>query len=201
MSRLEPLTPDALPEEMRAVLDYAEQTMGFTPNDVLIMARWPELLQAMAGVVATVFVPGQVPMELKRLVALMTSVAAGCQYCTAHNAYGLQLDGVDTQKQAAVWDFERSPLFSDAERAALVYARGAGQSPSAVTDADFARLKQYFDDRQILEIAAVISLFGFLNRWNASLAVPLESAPLEHAQSALAGTDWQPGIHGPGAAG
>ena len=89
MSRLEPLAPDALPDDMRAVLDYAEQTMGFTPNDVLIMARWPELLQAMAGVVSTVFVPGQVSMELKRLVALMTSVAAGCQYCTAHNAHGL----------------------------------------------------------------------------------------------------------------
>ena len=200
MSRLEPLAPDALPDEMRAVLDYAEQTMGFTPNDVLIMARWPELLQAMAGVVSTVFVPGQVSMELKRLVALMTSVAAGCQYCTAHNAHGLALDGVDAEKQAAVWDFERSPLFSDAERAALVYARGAGQSPSGVTDADFTRLKEHFDDRQIMEIAAVIGLFGFLNRWNASLAVPLEDAPLAHARSALGATGWQPGIHGPGTA-
>jgi uncharacterized peroxidase-related enzyme len=195
MTRLVPAAPDDLPESMRAVLEYAEKTMGFTPNDVLIMARWPELLQAMAGLVGTVFVPGRVDMELKRLVALMTSRAAGCQYCVAHNAYGLQLDGTAPEKQAAIWEFETSPLFTAAERAALRYALGAGQTPAGVTDADFAELHRHFDDQQILELAGVIGLFGFLNRWNASLATPLEAVPLAHAQAALAGTDWGPGQH------
>ena len=195
MSRLAPAAPEDLPDSMRSVLEYAEHNMGFTPNDVLIMARWPELLQAMAGLVGTVFVPGKVDMELKRLVALMTSRAAGCQYCVAHNAFGLQLDGATPEKQVAIWEFETSPLFTPAERAALHYALGAGQTPAAVSDAQFAELRRHFDDEQILELAGVIGLFGFLNRWNASLATPLEGAPLAHAQKALAGTDWTPGQH------
>ncbi len=198
MARLEPLTVDELPDNMRAVFDYAEQTMGFRPNDVLIMARWPELLQAMSGLVGAVFVPGSVSMELKRMVALITSSAAGCQYCVAHNAHGMQQDGMDAEKQAAVWDYLTSPLFSPAERAALTYARGAGQSPSGVSNADFADLKAHFNDQQILEIAGVIGLFGFLNRWNASLATPLEDAPLAFAETRLAGRGWQPGEHAPG---
>ncbi len=197
MSRLEPQAPQDLPESMQAILQYAEQSMGFTPNDVLIMARWPELLQAMMGLVGVVFTPGRVSMELKRLVALITSAAGGCQYCVAHTAFGLQQDDVAPEKQAEIWAFETSTAFTEAERAALRYARGAGQSPSAVSDAEFADLKKFFDDQQILELAGVIGLFGFLNRWNASLATTLESAPLAHAEQALANTGWTAGSHAP----
>ena len=49
--------------------------------------------------------------------------------------------------------------------------------PSAVTDAVFERLREHYSDREILEITAVIALFGFLNRWNSTLATDLEALP------------------------
>jgi alkylhydroperoxidase family enzyme len=59
-------------------------------------------------------------MELKRLVGLVRSTAAGCQHCVAHhNAHGLEHEGIEPARQQAVWDFEGSPLFTPAERAAL----------------------------------------------------------------------------------
>ncbi len=197
MSRIKPLDPGALPEEVKPILDYARQTMGFTPNDVLIMARWPELLQATLPLVGTIFVPGAVDMELKRLVALIVSTAAGCQYCMAHNAHGLEQDGIDADKLAAVWEFETHAAFTDRERAALRFARGAGQSPAAVTPEEFADLESHFSEQEILEIGGVIALFGFLNRWNASFAVTLEAEPLRAAAEHLAGGGWVPGIHRP----
>lgn len=197
MTRISPLPADQIPAELQAVLGFAEQTMGFTPNDVLTMARWPELLQAMAPVVAVIFSPGAVPMELKRLVATIASAAAGCQYCVAHNALGMQQDGIAVDKQAAIWEFDTQEVFSDAERAALNYARAAAQTPSAVTEADFSRLTAHFDDREILELTAVIALFGFLNRWNAGLGTTLETAPLEFAERSLAATGWSAGVHEP----
>ncbi|MDJ0929475.1 MAG: carboxymuconolactone decarboxylase family protein [Gammaproteobacteria bacterium] len=197
MSRLAHAEPADLPGEMKAVLDFAEQNMGFRPNDVLIMARWPELLQAMLPVVATVYSPGTVGMELKRMVGLVVSTAAGCQYCVAHNAHGLGEDGVTAERLESIWEFETSPLFTDAERAALRYARGAGQSPSRVTDDEFAELQAHFDDQQILEITGVIALFGFLNRWNAGLGVTLEDAPLNFAREHLDPARWNAGIHAP----
>jgi AhpD family alkylhydroperoxidase len=137
-------------------------------------------------------------MALKRLIGLVCSAAAGCQYCVAHNAHGLELEGVEPARQQAVWEFETSPLFTPAERAALRVARGAGQVPNGVTEAELADLREHFTPRQVAEIVAVTALFGFLNRWNATLRVALESAPREFAAERIARHGWRPGPHGPG---
>lgn len=183
MSRIEPLSIDDLPVDQRDALMRAAEVMGFVANDALIMARNPALMQAFGGLVAAVYAPGRVDGGLKRLVGLVTSAAAGCQYCTGHTAFTSQRHGVDAEKLAAVWDFEESSLFSDADKAALRVALLAGQSPSGVTDEDFNGLAGHFDDEEKLEIVAVIAMFGFLNRWNATLATDLESLP----QAALDG--------------
>ena len=64
-----------------------------------------------------------------------------------------------------------------------------------VEDADITALKEYFDDGQIVEIVAVISLFGFLNRWNATMATTLESEPLSYASETLEDSGWRVGVH------
>ena len=55
--------------------------------------------------------------------------------------------------------------------------------PSAVTDDDFEALKAHFSEREIVEIVAVLSLYGFLNRWNGTLQTELEPAPSAFAAS------------------
>lgn len=44
-------------------------------------------------------------------------------------------------------------------------------------------------------VAAVISLFGWLSRWNDTLASDLEPAPLNFASAHLRPTGWSPGKH------
>ena len=197
MARIEPITPEQLPEDLRPVFEFAETTMGFTANDVMTMAIWPELIRSMQPVVAAIYGPGEVDSDLKKLVGHIVSAAAGCKYCQAHTAHGAgELGEVSSAKLAAVWEFETSPLFSTAERAALRVALGAGQQPNAVTDDDFQKLKEHFSERQIIEIVAVISLFGFLNRWNETLATQLEDTPLEFAKNTLSADRWNVGKHG-----
>lgn len=197
MTRLPPLTPDELPADLRALFDAASSQMGFAPNDVLVMAHWPDLLRVLGPLVFTVWAPGEVSMELKRLVALIASAAGGCQYCVAHNAHGLALEGVSPERQAAVWEFDTSPLYTAAECAALRVARGGGQSPNGVSDAELQDLMRHYSPRQVAEIVAVIGLFGFLNRWNATLRVPLEAAPRAVAAQTLAPHRWHIGQHEP----
>lgn len=196
MIRLDPLPPAALPPDLKALFDAATGQMGFAPNDVLVMAHWPDLLRVLGPLVFTVWAPGEVSMELKRLVGLVASVAGGCQYCVAHNAHGLALEGVSPERQAAVWEFESSPVFSPAERAALRVARGGGQVPNGVSDGELQDLLTHFSPRQVAEIVAVIGLFGFLNRWNATLRVPLEAEPREFAEQTVARHGWRAGRHG-----
>jgi AhpD family alkylhydroperoxidase len=197
MPRLPPLEPGTLSPALGAVMAAGEQIMGFTPNDALTMARKPALLAAMLGLVRAVYEPGKVDITLKKLVGLVASSAGGCQYCVAHTAHSAHLAGVADDKLAAVWEYASSPLYSPAERAALDFAAAAGTGGSEVSDADFRRLSDFYDEDAVLELLAVVSLFGFLNRWNAVLATELEASPLAFAQRALPVTRWQPGSHAP----
>jgi uncharacterized peroxidase-related enzyme len=195
MPRLEPLSMDELNPDLLERMRQAEGFMGFTPNDAMTMARLPELMNAMSGVVGAAYGPGTLGIELKRLLAIMVSSAAGCQYCAAHTGHGARGAGIDQAKLDGLWEFETSPLFSPAERAALRVAVGAAQTPNAVTDEQFDDLKRYFDATQIVEIVAVLCLFAFLNRWNHTFATELESSPLRYAEEHMAEHGWQPGVH------
>lgn len=195
MARMEGVAVADLPPDGQAMMAQAKELMGFTPNDALIMARMPEMLKAASGLVGAIYRPGAIDMELKRLVGMICSSAAGCQYCTAHTAHGANLGGVSPEKIEAIWEFRTSPHFSEAERAALEVAAGGGQSPNAVTDEQFAELRRHYTDEQVLEIVGVIALFGFLNRWNHTLAVELEDSPLAFASKHLKSKGWEPGVH------
>jgi len=94
--------------------------------------------------------------------------------------------------------FETSEHFDERERAALRLARDAALVPPAVTDAHFEDLRRHFDEREILELVAQIALFGFLNRWNDTLATELEASPLRFAREHLGARGWDAGKHAGG---
>ena len=182
MSRLASPDQNSL-DQCESALSQAQDMMGYLPNDVLSLCHWPELLQSLSGLVKTILQSGQVDPALKRLIGIISSHTQGCTYCTAHAGYGANQLGVDAEKIAAVFEFETSPLFSAAERAALLVAWHGALQPSAVTDDDIAALTQHFSQPEIVEIVAVLSLYGFLNRWNSTLDTELEAPPADFAQS------------------
>jgi uncharacterized peroxidase-related enzyme len=195
MSRLAPLPREAV-ASLEDILGRSEGRMGFLPNSQLIMARRPEILRAFAQLGAAINGPSStIDPQLRNLVSQMASRAAGCGYCMAHTAHTAERIGIAAEKENALWEFATSPLFSAAERAALRVAQGAAQVPNAVTDADFADLQKHYSDAQIVDIVAVIALFGFLNRVNDTMATQLESSPIEAGKRYLAERGWTVGKH------
>ncbi len=195
MARLDPLPRSAL-AEFEPVFQIVETTLGFVPNSMFTMGRIPALLQGFAGMVGAVFALPNTTPELKQLVAYVASQAAGCRYCQAHTSSSATRAGASEKKVQAAFEFETSPLFDDAERAALRVARDAALQPSEVTDDHFRLLREHYSEEQILEIVAMISAFGFLNRWNDTLATTLEDEPLAFARTHLDRAGWEPGAHG-----
>ena len=130
------------------------------------------------------------------LVSLIASQAAGCRYCQAHMANLSSIYRASQEKIAAVWDYQTSPLFSPAERAALHLAYRASLVPNEAGDEEFTELKRYFDDDEIVEIVASIALFGYLNRWNDTMATELEEYPAGVAGTLIGAVGWDPGKHG-----
>jgi len=194
MARLEPLPREDL-AEFEPFLQGIEQGMGFIPNSVRTMAHKPELLRAFGAFAAGVLGEGAISPELKQLVAFVTSSAAGCRYCQAHTAHSAHRAGAGRERIAAAFDFETSPLFSEAERAALRLANAAGLSPSAAEESHFSALGEHFSPAEIVELMGVIAFFGFLNRWNDAFATTLEEEPLAFARVALEPQGWTVGAH------
>jgi len=127
---------------------------------------------------------------------MVTSMSGGCRYCQAHTGHTAERHGASPEKLEAVWTFESSDLFTEAEKAALSLAFAAGEVPNATTDEHFARLKQHWSDEQIAAIVAVISMFGFLNRWNDTMATTLEEDANHFGETHLASHGWARGKHG-----
>jgi uncharacterized peroxidase-related enzyme len=173
-ARLQPLPPEHSPE-LREHFDSMKKNLGFVPNSILIMQRKPKMAKAFAQMTASIWAPdSEVDRGLKRLLAHVASRAAGCQYCMAHTASGALHFGVDEAKVAAIWDYQTSPLFSAAERAALAYA-DAMVTQTSVPDDVFAELKRHYDERAIVEISVLVGTYLMHNRVMKALAIDLEA--------------------------
>ena len=195
MSRLPPLPPETTPALM-SHFDFFLGTLGFTPNSVLTMQRKPRLVQAFAQLNAAVMDPGgEVDQGFRRLIGHVVSKVSGCLYCQAHTLLGAQNFGISEAKLADVWTYASSPHYSVRERLAMDFALAASSQPNAVTDEQFAELRQHWSDGEIVEILGVVAMFAFLNRWNDTMATPLEASPIAVAQQALGDQGWTPGKH------
>jgi uncharacterized peroxidase-related enzyme len=160
------------------------------------MGRRPGIAEAFMALNQAILYEGTVAEELKMLISLVASQAAGCRYCQAHMANLSSVYKNSDEKIQAVWTFETSDLFSPAERAALRLAWHAAVVPNVATADDFEDLKRYFTDNEIVEIVASISLFGYLNRWNDTMATDLEEPPAKVAGRTIGEVGWSPGKHG-----
>ncbi len=196
MTRIPPASEDQLAAS-KDMLALAAAALGFEANSLKIMARNPAMLQGFMALSGAILGPGAtLDPVLRQMIAHITSTAAGCIYCQAHTAHGAVHSGLAADKLSVVWEYETSPLFSPAERAALALAQAGGSVPNQSTQAHFEALKAHFSAYEIVEIVGVIALFGFLNRWNDTLATPLEDGPLAFAQAQLSARGWAVGKHG-----
>lgn len=167
-------------EEAKADIEWLASATGFVANSMLTLSHRPEIAKAVLGLIrAVVRSPGTVDPALRWMVAHVTSLANGCGYCSAHTFKNGGDNGVPEEKLEALWEFETSPVFSDAERAALRVAMTGAQCPSYATPEDMAELRRHFSQGQIVEIGAVIALFGFNNRWNALMETDIEDSVTE----------------------
>ena len=80
--------------------------------------------------------------------------------------------------------------------AALEFAAAAASVPGAVTEEIGADLRRHWDEGEVVEITAVVALFGFLNRWNDAMATELEAPAAADGRRWLAASGWSAGKHG-----
>jgi uncharacterized peroxidase-related enzyme len=182
--------------ELQQLIEFYEETLGFCPNSVKTMHHRPQIAYAFIELNKAVMTNhGRVTSALKRMVAYISSNAAGCRYCQAHAIRAAERYGAEPEKLENIWEYANHTAFSEAERAALDFALAASVIPNAVTDAIADRLRHHWNEGEIVEITGVVSLFGYLNRWNDSMGTEIESGAIESGKKHLAKKGWNTGKH------
>jgi alkylhydroperoxidase family enzyme len=129
---MHPLSGDQLAPH-KAAFDAMEDRMGFVPNSLKTLARKPRMLQMFMEFALETSKDDTLSIQLKYLAGLIASTVSGCTYCQAHLSVTAAKENITDEKIAAVWEFEFSKHYSEAERAALRFSRDAAQQPNQVT--------------------------------------------------------------------
>ena len=176
--------------EFKDLFDLVESFMGYLPNAYLLMADKPDLIQAFAKMSASVFSADVLDIPSKQLIALASSLSAGCKYCQSHTSHGAERAGVPNEKIAEILNYQTSEYYEAKEVALLDLAFASGEVPNKATKAHFEKLKEFYSKEQILEVVAVISFFGFLNRWNDTFGTEIEEIPANYLTEELRPKNW-----------
>ena len=176
--------------DLQDIFKMIESFMGYLPNSHLSMAKNPNLNDGFSALAGTIFGSKHLGMDLVNLIALASSLSSGCKYCQAHTSHGASRAVGNSEKIAEILKFKESDQFRSSEKAALDLAFAAGVTPNASKKEHFIELKNYFSDEAIIDIVAVIALFGFLNRWNDTLGTKLEDVPKEFVEKELRPLGW-----------
>lgn len=195
MPLVKPLNPDHDRETQR-LADFFNETLGFCPNSVLTMQHRPAISKAFINLNKAVMKnEGRVSSALKRMIAWVSSNASGCRYCEAHAIRAAERYGAKKDKLENIWSYRTHPAFSEAERAALDFSLAASTIPNKVDHSIKKRLHENWNDGEIVEILGVISLFGYLNRWNDSMATTIEIGAVDSGKKFLSENGWDTGKH------
>ena len=195
MPLVNPLSPDHDPQT-KELAEFFDETLGFCPNSVLTMQHRPAISKAFINLNKAVMAnEGKVTSALKRMIAWVSSNATGCRYCQAHAIRAAERYGAEQDQLENIWEYRTHPAFSEAERAALDFALAASQVPNTVNADIKERLHKYWNDGEIVEMMGVISLFGYLNRWNDSMGTNIENGAVESAEKYLGEVGWEKGKH------
>lgn len=195
MPLVTPLSPN-YDEETKKLANFYNETLGFCPNSVLTMQRRPDISKAFINLNKAVMANhGRVTSALKRMIAWVSSNATGCRYCQAHAIRAAERYGAEQEQLNNIWNYKTHSAFSPAERAALDFSLAASVLPNAVDENIKTELYKYWNEGEIVEMLGVISLFGYLNRWNDSMGTSIENGAVKSGEQYLAKQGWNKGKH------
>ncbi len=160
MTRILAVDESKLTPTGRDLLEYAKQNGAPDHRIVGIYAH---------GIVGEAFFefwnklmgPTDLPLRLKELMRLQTSISHECGYCTSVRSKAAAAEGVDEDLIAEMLDFEFSDAFSEQEKAALRFSKTYKQGPGRLKqDAVWDDLNAHFNAAQIVELGVFCGIMN-----------------------------------------
>jgi uncharacterized peroxidase-related enzyme len=185
MPRISRLSRSEVRPSSAAIYDRTLRDRGNVPNMFRTMAHRPEIFETIIAHMDAVLNTGTLSKALKELVIVRTSQCNRTPYCLAsHTAICKRLGWTDTQLEA-LKDAPASSDFTEAERVAIHLAEVMTLDAHNYTALDFARLRSFYSEGEVVELMAAIGLFNYFNRFNDILEMePTQPASAEELAEA-----------------
>jgi alkylhydroperoxidase family enzyme len=151
-------------------LTGSEPARGSGIEPIEVWAHHPRMLSGMGRFQQAVRKADGVDERIKNLMELKGAQMIGCEYCVDLGSQICRNAGVGDDEILALPNFAASDLFTEREKAALDYTVAVMRTPVAVDDALFARMRAHFDEAQMVELTAHLTVVN-LDRFNAALGI------------------------------
>jgi len=169
LSRISRLDRSQVTPEIAALYDKAFAQRGNVPNMFRVMAHRPEIFATMQAHFGAVLNTGTLSTKLKELIIVRTSQLNVTPYCLASHTILARNLGWNDDQLAHLADWSLRTDFTPAEKAALRLAETVTLDAHAVTDEQFAELRGFYSEGEIVELLCAIGLFNYFNRFNNAL--------------------------------
>jgi uncharacterized peroxidase-related enzyme len=188
MPRISRLTRDEVLPKALTIYDRYLRERGNVPNMFRAMAHRPEIFETIIAHMEAVLNTGTLPKALKELVIVRTSQLNRTPYCLAsHTTICRKLGWTDVQLDA-LGEAAGSGEFSEREKVAIHLAEVMTLDAHSYSDTEFARLRRFFSEGEVVELMAAIGLFNYFNRFNDLLEMePTQPASTEELATAGVG--------------
>jgi uncharacterized peroxidase-related enzyme len=169
MSRISRLDRSEVSPEIAAFYDQVFAQRGNVPNMFRTMAHRPEIFATMQAHFAAVLNTGTVSKKLKELIIVRTSQVNQTPYCLASHTKLAKGLGWSDDQLAHLECWPSRDDFTPAEKAALRLAETVTRDAHALSDGQFAELRGFYSEGEIVELLCAIGLFNYFNRFNDAL--------------------------------
>lgn len=172
MARLRPAAPRGLDPVRRLTYFSAKRMFGRPTEPAQIIAHHRPLLVGFnALALASERFAHGVDRRLKKLAMIRASQLIGCEWCLDFGSWLAQRAGVPEEDLRELSRWRESSRFGELDRVVLEYAEAMTRTPVDVPDELFARLRERFDERQLVELTMAIAAENLYSRLNHALGI------------------------------
>jgi EmrB/QacA subfamily drug resistance transporter len=162
---------DSGDEIVRRAFDWSRNEIGAVATPITIFAHHPTLLAGYSALELALERSDLVSARLKYLAAMRTTMVSGCEWCLDFGSAISQDAAVSEEDLRALAMYRSSARFNETEKLVLDYADAMTRTPTAVSDGLFRRLRQHFNEAELVELTTIVALENMRSRFNRAFRI------------------------------
>ena len=173
MARIKLLEKDEVHPMVREIFQKTEDSGNEILNLMKALAHSPKITRDLNRLGITLLLKGDLAHDLRELAILRVGHLAKANYEQTKHVPIALMAGVRQEQIDELSDWANSAGFGAKERAVLQYTDEVAQNVRC-SDKTFSKIKEYFSEKEIVELTVTIGYYGMVCRTLETLDIELE---------------------------